>query len=727
MIKHIRQALASSFFLFILTDISGQESAVMLESLSEKFLKYCKTYPREEVYVQTDREAYIAGENIWFKIYLFDRQSNRISSGSSIAYFEVLNSENRPVVQKRIKLEMGLGPGEVILSDTLGSGSYTIRSYTNWMKNFLPSNCFMKKITVYNSVNNKNVQAISAKAAIPVTRNDTININKSTETGIKIQINNSQADVLRIKIETDRNFRSSYGSQCFMLIQTHGVVNFKSAINLSEDIISRDIPKNMLLPGINQIVLFNQAGKLIAEKYIYTPSKEPEFVSLNSVESIKRREKIILEIELDNKQISSLISPELSISVAETREMSSQDIADYMIFGSEFGTVPPEVSNSDPDEVPAEVLDGFLSTLKSNWIDWNKITSGIYPVMKYNRESVYHYLTGRLLKENIPVTGEDKFLFLSVPGKKATFQYSKTDNEGNFSFRLPVNSELRDLIIQPEFADKDLSINIQSPYSDVYSGSTSVPDTLNTVFRQLITQQGVNYQVMKIYESDQPVEKAEKPVFSSGAKRFYGKPDIQLIMDDYIKLPVMQEVFFELMPGVNLKKRRSLYEITVADPVDNRIFEKPPVLFVDGVVIHDAAIIADIDPETVEEIDAIKERYMVGEYLFYGIVNVITNAGDYSSVNLPDFASRLAYRVTDPVKQFPSPDYSTSLKLQSRLPDFRNTLYWNPTVRPDKEGKARVEFWSSDFVTDYVINIQGITSDGNTIALKKLIKIRDIR
>ena len=37
--------------------------------------------------------------------------------------------------------------------------------------------------------------------------------------------------------------------------------------------------------------------------------------------------------------------------------------------------------------------------------------------------------------------------------------------------------------------------------------------------------------------------------------RFYGKPDIEIIMADYIKLPVMQEVFFELLPGVSLKRK----------------------------------------------------------------------------------------------------------------------------------------------------------------------------
>jgi len=35
-------------------------------------------------------------------------------------------------------------------------------------------------------------------------------------------------------------------------------------------------------------------------------------------------------------------------------------------------------------------------------------------------------------------------------------------------------------------------------------------------------------------------------------------------------------------------------------------------------------------------------------------------------------------------------------------PGFQKyTFYWNPSIKPDKEGKAGVEFWTSDFVTDY--------------------------
>ena len=187
-------------------------------------------------------------------------------------------------------------------------------------------------------------------------------------------------------------------------------------------------------------------------------------------------------------------------------------------------------------------------------------------------------------------------------------------------------------------------------------------------------------------------------------------------MKDYIALPVMQEVFFELLAGVSLKSKKSGYEITISDPENNnKPYDASPGLFIDGVTIKDAGVIAGLDPELVEKIDVIKEKYSVGDYLFYGIVNIITKSGDFNNVNLPDYAIRLPYRVIDPVYSFVSPDYSSAERKKSRIPDFRNTLYWNPSVKPDKKGKASIEFWTSDFSSDFEVNIQGITSQGGKV------------
>jgi hypothetical protein len=178
------------------------------------------------------------------------------------------------------------------------------------------------------------------------------------------------------------------------------------------------------------------------------------------------------------------------------------------------------------------------------------------------------------------------------------------------------------------------------------------------------------------------------------------------------------------LAGVFLKSKKSGYEITVADPENNKTYDTPPGLFIDGVKIKDPAIIAGLDPEIIEKIDIERSRYFVGDYLFYGIVNVITKAGDFGNATLPDDAIRLPYRVIDPVYSFVSPDYSSASLKRSRIPDFRNTLYWNPTVKPDKDGKSRIEFWTSDLISDFEVNIQGITPEGKIFSCKKIVKIK---
>jgi hypothetical protein len=306
-----------------------------------------------------------------------------------------------------------------------------------------------------------------------------------------------------------------------------------------------------------------------------------------------------------------------------------------------------------------------------------------------------------------------------MPGKNATFQYAITDENGNFVFTIPLDNKNKDLIIQPEETDRNDNIKIETSFSEKYPEFVPVKDNSSERLPQDVSKLGINYQVMKIYKSDEIAEKSAPVVFTGGSQRFYGKPDIELIMDDYIKLPVMQEVFFELIPGVFLRKKKTDYEITIADPVENRVYDKPPLLLIDGVVIKDPAVIANLDPELVEKIDAVKSRYFIGEYMFYGLVNVITRAGDFSNITLPDYAVRLPYRITEPVNSFLSPDYSSQEKRQNRIPDFRNTLYWNSSVETDKDGRASIEFWGSDIDSEYAISIEGFTGTGISVSAKK--------
>jgi hypothetical protein len=186
----------------------------------------------------------------------------------------------------------------------------------------------------------------------------------------------------------------------------------------------------------------------------------------------------------------------------------------------------------------------------------------------------------------------------------------------------------------------------------------------------------------------------------------------------------MEEVFFEIVPNVSLKKRGMAYEMLLADPFGRIRYDAPPVMMIDGVIIRDPAIIATLDPEAVEKIDVVKEQYMIGDYLFNGIVNVITRTGDFSNITLPDYAIRIPYRITDGFTTFESPGQASPEMRNSHEPDFRNTLYWNHSLKPGKDGKATFGFRTSDNQSGYEILVQGITSDGKALSFRKNIIVK---
>ena len=698
----------------------------MKDYLEQKFLRYSEAVPWEEVFIHTDREDYVSGEELWFNVYLIDRHDFKPSDNSRIVYFELLNTENRPVVQKRILIDKGFGPGQIVLPDTLSSGTYTIRAYTSWMKNFLPDNCFMKEISVYNTLSNEPFKRIlrTGNYINEGTGNIVSQLVKST--GVAMRVNNSRPDILEIYVDADNEFRSQNNNIFYIFIQTHGNINYISTEKISNESTKVAVSKASLGTGINQITLFNSKGEPVFERYIYTPGEEKNILTLHSVDSCTLRDKVTLEIEIGDEAFTSMNPANLSISVApQTDDPEFMTINDYMIFGTEYGITDLNTTNGrNIFELPQEHIDSILLNVSSNWINWNTVLSEDLPDFKYKIENEDHSFLGKLLTNDQQKANTNEFILLCSPGSEAGFQYARTDNAGNFSFNIHIDETLNDLVFMPDEISKGYKIILESSFSDQYPQSEILIDSSRSTFPTGISKLSVNYQVMKIYGVSTIGDRLNSAIQPLKPDRFYGKPDIELVLADYISLPVMEEVFFELLPHVSLKKKKSIFEISITDRIDNSPYYTIPSLLIDGVIIKDPSMIAGLDPETVEKIDVIMEKYLVGKYYFYGLVNVITKAGDFNCVSLPDYMIRLPYRVIDPVWSFISPDYSSAEIRNSRIPDFRNTLYWNPSVKPDKSGKASIEFWTSDDISDYVINIQGNTSDGRLISTRKSIRVK---
>jgi len=107
-----------------------------------------KTLFFEKIYLHVDREYFYAGEDIWFKAYLLNAQGNQLLPTSNNLYVELINPAYHIDDRKVIRLENGIGKGDFKLDDSIPSGNYLIRAYTNWMLNFGDNFLFEKKITI---------------------------------------------------------------------------------------------------------------------------------------------------------------------------------------------------------------------------------------------------------------------------------------------------------------------------------------------------------------------------------------------------------------------------------------------------------------------------------------------------------------------------------------------------------------------------------------------------
>jgi hypothetical protein len=63
-------------------------------------------------------------------------------------------------------------------------------------------------------------------------------------------------------------------------------------------------------------------------------------------------------------------------------------------------------------------------------------------------------------------------------------------------------------------------------------------------------------------------------------------------------------------------------------------------------------------------------------------------------------------------RSFYSPAYDKSEDLESRIPDYRNLLYWKSDFSTDESGSSPINFFSSDEPGIYKIVVEGITSEG---------------
>ena len=118
--------------------------------VTDIFNSYREKNFQEKIYLHTDKSLYVTGEILWCKAYVTDAHLHQSSDISKVAYLELIDANQKPAWQSTIGLEKGKGEASLVIPSTVITGNYTLRCYTNWMKNQDPSFYFEKNITLIN-------------------------------------------------------------------------------------------------------------------------------------------------------------------------------------------------------------------------------------------------------------------------------------------------------------------------------------------------------------------------------------------------------------------------------------------------------------------------------------------------------------------------------------------------------------------------------------------------
>jgi hypothetical protein len=105
----------------------------------------------ENVYVETDRTGYLAGDTIWFSAFVLDNLHMDSTSLSRILYADLINSDNSPEKHLKLIISNGRTYGDFVLNKDAKNGIYRLRAYTQYMRNFQGEYLFEKEIPVHQS------------------------------------------------------------------------------------------------------------------------------------------------------------------------------------------------------------------------------------------------------------------------------------------------------------------------------------------------------------------------------------------------------------------------------------------------------------------------------------------------------------------------------------------------------------------------------------------------
>jgi hypothetical protein len=501
----------------------------------------------------------------------------------------------------------------------------------------------------------------------------------------------------------------------YLLVHTRQLVKATMQVTIQNGKAAFEIDKQRLGDGISHITVFNAAKQPLCERLYFKYPENPLSISLATNSSqFGTRTKISFDINAAGKQ-GAQEEADMSMAVYqldELQDLEESDINSFLLLSSDIkGTIesPARYFRNITPEVIKD-MDNLMLTQGWRRFQWNDVMQNRIPAFRFVPEYKGHIVTGRILHSQTaqPVPGAETYV--SAPGAGTAFMAAVSDSAGRLLYEIPNARGSSELIIQAMPGTDSLArIEINNPFFENYT-TTALPSfNMPRTYEQVLLDRNLNTQVQNIYTGEQ----LKRFAVYTDTMAFYETPNNSYFLDSYTRFSTMEEVLREYVAYMDVRKRQGSFRLPLLDMNRKLFFDNDPLILVDGVPVFDADKLVGFDPLKMKKLEMVNNRYFLGNTSFAGIMNWHTYKGDLAGYELGPRATVIDYESLQSDKEFYMPIYDTPEKTASRIPDFRNLLYWSPDIVTAK-GKKQVEIYTSDTKGKYIAIVQGITADGRS-------------
>ncbi|WP_300685976.1 TonB-dependent receptor plug domain-containing protein [Chryseobacterium sp.] len=498
-----------------------------------------------------------------------------------------------------------------------------------------------------------------------------------------------------------------------------------------------DLPEKDFPVGICSFtVLENDAP--VAERIVFTNKSTQLKIKVKPVKQYYLpREKVELDIETTDEN-NKPVTANLGLSVVDDKLWTYADdkqnnIVSWFLIDSELkGKIEKPQFYFDSKEDKAEKsLDLVMLTNGYRYFELTRevIKTNKYQYLPEKKNTVY----GIVEDENKKPVASDVFL-VDVSGsrilKQVTAENGKfyfSDLDGNSSYKIIAKSfqpknkvTVRflsyNLDINPLIKQKLTNINVEEIIKEAELKEESKTENRHNI-QQLNQLNKGRYDTIK----NQRIEEVVVTGYSMVSKDKNATASVTITSPSEIQNPNVASLLSGKVAGLIITPAgQAGANAQIRIRGEGSVANKTPLFIVDEIPVENFNAI--INPNDISSITVLKDAAATAVYGSRAvngvvIVNSFRNSTSqiqfditpksYFAVQEIPYARLILYSAA---RKFAYPEYKTT-NTSYRF-DYRESLYWNPVVETDKNGKAKVEFYNSDATSTFRIMTEGVSASG---------------